>query len=349
MKKDSKFKNIKLFSLSASKQAGEAIAKELNLELAPILINWFQDKEILIRSLNSIRNKDVYVIQSTCPPVNDNLMELLIAIDSFKRAWAKSINVIIPYFGYSRQDRTTNFREPITCKLVSNLLKTAGANKIILFDLHSPQTMGFFDIPVDSLKPVDEFAHWIFEFLKANPDEKQICFVAPDRGALIKTTEIANKFKLFNSQIALIEKQRTAFNKSEIKFVLGDVKDKVCFLIDDMIDTGGTILNACDVLKNKKAKKIIVLATHGLFSNNALNRFAKSVENKIIDRIVVTDTIFQKNKPDFLTVISINKFLANVIKKIIFHESVSKLYENRGVELNKLIIEYLKTKNNNEN
>jgi len=349
MNKEINYKNIRLFSLSASLKIGQKIAENLNLELTPIIINRFQDQEILVRSLKTLRNREIYVIQSTAPPVNDNLMELLIAIDSFKRACAKRINVIIPYFGYSRQDRISKSREPITCKLVANLLKTAGADQVMLMDLHAPQTMGFFDIPVESLKPVDEFANWIFNFIKTIPQKEEFCFVAPDRGALVKTTELSKKFILFNSHIALIEKKRIAHNKSKINFILGDVKNKICFLIDDIIDTGGTVLNACKVLKAKGAKKIIVLATHGLFSHNSLDKFVRAKKNQIIDKIVVTDSISQKNQPSCLDIISVSSFIAEVIKKNILSKSISHLYEERKNDLNNQILKYLKTSKKNEN
>ncbi len=340
-------KNNLIFALGASKEIGNEITKKLGINLSDIDISRFADGEILIKPKISVRNKEVYIIQSTSPPVNDNLMELLIAIDSIKRGSAEKINVIIPYFGYARQDRKSKGREPITCKLVANILTKAGADRIITIDIHSSQSMGFFDVPLDDLKPINEASEWIFNYLKKNNKNKnKICIVSPDHGGLIRARKIADKLKLMNSSLAVIDKRRTNPNESHIEYILGDVKDKICFLIDDMIDTGGTICNAAKLLKQKHAKEVLIIVTHPILSDPACERLNKLIKEKIINKIVVSNSIqLPKNKKiNGLEILSVGDFIADVISTSINSNSISDLYNKREKEFTKRITRFLHQK-----
>ncbi len=301
--------NSILFALSASKKLGNNVAKYLHTKLGNIEIKHFEDGETLVKSIDSLRNKDVYVIQSTCNPVNENLMELLIAIDSFKRASARSINVFIPYFGYSRQDRKTDSREPITCKLVSKLIENSGATKVTIFDLHADQTQGFFEIPVDTVSA----SYMLLKQIKKDISLNNATIVSPDYGSVKRARKISN---LVNLPIAILDKRRPEPNKAEVINVLGNVTNKTCIIIDDMIDTGGTLLAASDVLKRYKAKKIIFAATHGLFSQNASDKLQKAIMNKKVDCIYITNTLdsVYNCKIDHLQIVDISPMIGELIK-----------------------------------
>ncbi len=328
--------NIVLFALTASKALGEKVAKTLKMPLSEMQVSRFADGEILVKPSISVRNCEVYIIQSTSPPVNEHLMELLIALDALKRGSAKSINIIVPYYGYARQDRKSKGREPITSKLVANLITAAGADRMITMDLHSPQSMGFFDIPVDDLRPIDEISEWIFNYCKKNNllNEK-IAIVSPDHGGLVRVKKITDKLQLIKPYLAVIDKSRTEANVSKIDYILGNVKDKVCFIIDDMIDTANTICNAAKALKERGSKEVILLATHAVFSDPACANINELIKQKIIEKVVVTDTIClpENKKITNLEIISISNFLAEVITTVVNHNSISDLYSSRNSKL----------------
>ncbi|AAC71275.2 ribose-phosphate diphosphokinase [Mycoplasmoides genitalium] len=275
-----------IFSLSKSKTLVENICKKLNISEGKMVCEHFADGETYIRFDESVRNKDIYIFQSTCPNVNDSLMELLIAIDALKRGSAKSITAILPYYGYARQDRKTKGREPITSKLIADMLTKAGANRVVLTDIHSDQTQGFFDIPVDSLRTYHIFLFRVIELL----GKKDLVVVSPDYGGVKRARLIANTLEL---PLAIIDKRRPSHNVAESINVLGEVKNKNCLIVDDMIDTGGTVIAAAKLLQKEQAKKVCVMATHGLFNNDAEQKFMEAFDQKLIDFLFVSNSIPQ--------------------------------------------------------
>lgn len=316
--------NCIIFGLSNGDQFAKEVAEKTGIRLGSITTSRFADGEILVKSDNTVRGMDVFLFQSTSNPVNDNLMELLIAIDSLKRASANSITVIIPYYGYARQDRKVKGREPITCKLVANFLENAGATKIILIDIHSAQTQGFFNIPVDTMTASCVLFR---EFRKNNPGViENLTMVAPDYGAVKNVRKIS---EILNVNLAIVDKRRPKPNVVEISNVLGDVENKDCLLIDDMIDTGGTILQNIELLKNKGCNKIFVMATHGVFSNNAIQKFEKALDNRLINELYIADTIesnLKINHPH-IKVVKLSSFYAEILEAQINHKSVSDIYK----------------------
>lgn len=297
-----------IIGLSASRKLAQKVANHLHLPLCDVEVLHFADGETMVRSTESLRGKHVYVIQATCKPVNENLMELLIAIDSFKRASAKSINVIIPYFGYARQDRKTAGREPITCKLCADLLEKAGATRIVVLDLHSDQAQGFFDIPVDTISA----SYALLNAIKKDHTLKNSVIVSPDYGSVKRARKLS---KIVNLPIAILDKRRPKPNVAEICNILGDVKGKQCIIVDDMIDTGGTLIGACRALKKAGAKSVITAATHGLFSGNASINFNQALKERVISDIYVTnsmDAVYDVNIKG-LKIIDLSKFFSDVI------------------------------------
>lgn len=316
-------KNWIIFGLSNSFEFAKSIGEKINVQYEQMHTSIFADGEMLVKSPVPVRGKDVILIQSTSKPVNDNLMELLIAIDALKRASANSIIVLIPYFGYARQDRKTQGREPITCKLVADFIVHAGATKVILVDIHSKQTQGFFNVPVDTLVTTPIM---IDAYKKNNKNDKDFCVVAPDYGAVKKVRDIAEHLYV---PFAIIDKRRPKPNVVEVSNILGDVKDKVCLLIDDMIDTGGTILAAAKLLKKHQAKKIVVMVTHGIFSRNAIDQFKKAIDENIISELYVTNTIKENSEIEYkgIHILDLSTFLAEILEAQIKHLSVSKIYK----------------------
>lgn len=312
-----------IFGLSNSCEYAQKIAKNLNIECGEILTSKFADGEILVKAKQTVRGKDVLLVQSTSFPVNDNLMELLIAIDALKRASSNSITVIIPYYGYARQDRKSKGREPITCKLVASFLETAGASKVVLIDIHSEQTQGFFDIPVDTLRASHTL---LYEFIERNKDYNDFVVVAPDYGSVKKARDIAIHLDL---DLAIVDKRRPKPNVVEISNILGDVANKNCLIVDDMIDTAGTIISTAKLLHEKKAKKISIIATHGVFSNGALEKISQCMKDKIIDDLYIADTIPSNLKNisnKHIIIVSLVEFLSDVIFAYINNKSVSDVY-----------------------
>lgn len=319
--------NIIIFGLSASQKFTQEVCKKLGINPGKVEVSRFADGEFNIKSITSVRGKVVYIIQSTSPPINDNLMELLIFIDACVRASAEKIHAVIPYFGYARQDRKQGGRQPITCKLVANMLTVAGVNRVITVDLHSPQEQGFFDVPVDDLRATQDLASYLMDENLTN-----LVVVSPDHGGVTRARKLAN---YLNATLAIIDKRRSQPNKSEVQFVLGDVKDKTAIVIDDMIDTGGTIINAAKAIKEHGAKSVYILATHGIFSGEASVKLNKAIEENIIQEVVITNTIEITPERNFkgLKVISIAGFIAKMIDASVNNKSLTKVYDDKTNEL----------------
>lgn len=283
---NAKTSNIMVFGLSNSVSLAQKIVNLLGIELSPMRIEKFADGETIVAPSVPVRGRDVVLIQSTSKPVNDNLMELLIAIDACKRASARKIAVVIPYYGYARQDRKAKAREPITGRLVAKMIESAGASLVLTWDIHSLQTQGFFDIPFDSLEAVWIIMAKYMQDFKGNPDN--ITIVSPDYGCVKRAREIALALEC---SLAIVDKRRSGNNQVEINNVLGDVANKDCVIVDDMIDTGGTILGAAKIAKEKGARSISIIATHGLFNKNAKANFEQAIAQKIVDKVYISDTI----------------------------------------------------------
>lgn len=317
-------KNNIIFGLTKSDQLAKIVAKKTGITLGKSHVSKFADGEILFTTDVPVRGLNVFLIQSTCRPVNDSIMELLIAIDAMRRASAKSISVIIPYYGYSRQDRKSKGREPITAKLLADMLQLAGATRILTIDIHSQQQQGFFNIPFDSLS-----ASWLLldKFIKSNKKiTKNIVVVAPDYGSVKRSRSIAEKIGAY---LAIVDKRRPKANQVRVSDILGNVKGKYCLIVDDMIDTGGTMLSAAKLLKDKGATDVFILATHALFNGNAINEFEKAKKDKIINQVLVTDTIPNK-LPNFMQIVSVADLIAHAIDVFVGTpgESMSKIYNH---------------------
>jgi len=310
---------MKVLSGTSNIRLSKDIAKHLRQKLVNTNIKRFADGEIYVEINENIRGHSIFVVQSTSNPANDNLMELLICIDALRRSSAKNITAVIPYFGYARQDRKVVPRTAISAKLVSNLITNAGANRILSVDLHAGQIQGFFDIPVDNLFATPIFSRHIKKKIKTN---NLIC-VAPDVGGVERTRALSRRL---NVNIAIIDKRRPAPGKSEVMNIVGDVKNKVCLIVDDIIDSGGTIVNAAAALKSKGAKEIYVYITHAVLSGNAVDKIEKSK----IKKLIITDTIDNSRKIRMskkIEVISIAPMMSEAIKRISNSTSVSSLFK----------------------
>ena len=310
---------MKVLAGTSNSRLCKSIAKQLKQKLVNSNIRRFADGEVYIEINENIRGNSIFVIQSTSNPANDNLMELLICIDALKRSSAKNITAVIPYFGYARQDRKVAPRTAISAKLVSNLITNAGANRILSVDLHAGQIQGFFDIPVDNLFATPIFARHVKKKIKTN---NLIC-VAPDVGGVERARALS---KRLNTNIAIIDKRRASPGKSEVMNIVGNVKNKNCVIIDDIIDSGGTIVNAAKALKEKGAKEIYVYITHAVLSGHAVEKIEKSQ----IKKLITTDTIdnskkFEKSKK--IEIISIAPMISEAIKRIANSTSVSSLFK----------------------
>ncbi|NQX83128.1 MAG: ribose-phosphate pyrophosphokinase [Mycoplasmataceae bacterium] len=303
-----------IFGLSTSENIAEKISKLLDIKLGLMKTKQFSDGEIFVESKSSVRNKSVFVIQSTNFPANDNLMELLLVIDAFKRSSAGEINVIIPYFGYARQDRKVFGRQAISAKLVANMLQVAGANRIITFDIHSEQIVGFFDIPVDNLKAYGLISKEIFSL-----NLKNLTIVSPDHGGISRARLLA---KIFDAPLAVIDKRRSNHNVVESMFVLGNVKDKNLIIFDDIVDTGGTVVSAVEVLKQQGAKDIYLAVTHGVLSNKDGVSTIEKIKKSGVKQIITTNSI-KITKNDFIKQIDLSNSLAEVIENHINNKSIT--------------------------
>ena len=310
-------RELKIISGTINPALSNEISEILGIKLTDITISRFADGEIHIKILESIRGDDVFVIQPTCLKVNEALMELLIIIDALKRASAERITAVIPYYGYARQDRKSTSREPITAKLVANLLEKAGADRVLVLDLHAPQIQGFFDIPVDNLKAFPVMVNYLKE--KKLDD---IVVVSPDVGGVKRARELA---RVLNAPLAIIDKRRVAHNEAEVMNIIGDISGKNCVMIDDMIDTAGTITNAAKAISKAGAKDIYACAIHPVLSGPGSERLEKSP----LKEVAFTNSIpISKEKMfDKFKVISVAPMVAEAINRIHQHVSVSSLFE----------------------
>ncbi|MCD7778673.1 MAG: ribose-phosphate pyrophosphokinase [Clostridiales bacterium] len=312
--------NIKILSGTSNRPLAESLASEIGLSVSKANVGQFSDGEISINILETVRGADVYIVNSTSKPVNDSLMELLIMIDACKRASAGRINAVIPYYGYARQDRKARPRDPISAKLVADMITTAGADRILTMDLHCAQIQGFFDIPVDHLRGhtlLTDYYESKFEDNMGN-----LVAVSPDLGSVASTRSFAEKLDI---PIAIIDKRRPRPNVSEIMNIIGDIKGKDAILVDDMIDTAGTICNAANAIKERGANSVYACCTHGVFSGNALEKIEKSA----IDQLIMLDTIYfpEEKRLSKIKVLSTAKIFADAIYRI--HEGlpISRLYD----------------------
>lgn len=314
-------KNIKIFTGNSHPELAEEIANILGLPLGKSKVSTFSDGEISVDIGETVRGADVFLVQSTSSPVNNNLMELLIMIDAFKRASAGRITVVMPYYGYARQDRKAKSRDPITAKLVADLLTAAGAHRVLTMDLHASQIQGYFNIPVDHLLGSPILAKYFVE--KGFDETDDVVVVSPDLGSVTRARNFADKL---HAPIAIIDKRRPKANVSEIMNIIGDINGKRCILIDDMIDTAGTIANAANALKDLGAKNVYACCTHGVLSGPAFER----INNSAIEELVMLNTIkLPEEKEDLVKfkAISVAPLFAEAIKRIYDDEPISKLFE----------------------
>lgn len=310
---------LKLFALNSNRPLAEKVAEAVGIELGKVSVTHFSDGEIKINIDESVRGDHVYILQSTSYPVNNNLMELLIMVDALRRASAKTINVVIPYYGYARQDRKAQSREPITAKLVANMITQAGADRVLTLDLHAAQIQGFFDIPVDHLMGAPLLANY---FLENKFKDSDIVVVSPDHGGVTRARKLA---EFLEAPIAIIDKRRPKANVAEVMNIIGDVKGKVAILIDDMIDTAGTITLAAQALQDAGATEVYATCTHAVLSGPAMERLNTSV----IKEVVVTDSIevpAEKMTGGKIVQISVCKLLAEAIRRIHENRPVSPLF-----------------------
>ena len=302
-------KDVKIFACNANPNLAAKIAKELDLKVGNAEVSMFSDGEISVNIYETVRGSDVFIVQSTSNPVNDNLMELLIMIDAFKRASASRITAVMPYFGYARQDRKSKARDPISAKLVADLITAAGADRVLTMDLHAAQIQGFFNIPVDHLLGGTYLAQY---YLEKFPQRSDLVVVSPDLGSVTRARNFASKLDV---PIAIIDKRRPKPNVAEVMNIIGDIKDKKVILVDDMIDTAGTITHGAKALAERGAKEVYACATHGVLSGPALQRLTDSViaipEEKMIDKIKT---------------ISVAPLFAEAIRRIYCDGSVSELF-----------------------
>jgi len=308
-------RELKVFCGNSNPQLAQEIADYIGVTMGEANVKTFEDGEISIGIEESVRGADVFVVQPTCTPTNDNIMELLILMDALRRASAYRITAVVPYYGYARQERKSRAREPITAKLIANIITTSGADRLVAMDLHAPAIQGFFDIPVDHLPGVPIIADY---FMSKNL--KDICVVSPDIGGVSRARNFAERI---GASLAIVDKRRPAPNVSEVMHVIGELKGKTAILIDDIIDTGGTMAHAADALINIGATEVYACCTHPVLSGSALERLEKSV----IKEVVVTNTIPLKNKKiDKMTVLSVAPLLGEAIVRIHEDLSVSKLF-----------------------
>lgn len=308
--------NIKVFSGNSNKRLAENICKYLDVPLSDAMVAKFSEGEIRVKIDDNVRGKDVFVVQPTCPPVNDNMMELLIMIDALRRSSAERITAVIPYFGYARQDRKDQPRVPITAKLVANLITVAGADRVLTMDLHAQQIQGFFDIPLDHLYAINVFCEHI-ENLKI----KDLVIVSPDVGGIKTARAYAKKLGV---GLAIVDKRRNSPESSEVMHILGEIKDKNVCLVDDIIATGGSIVEAANALKKAGVRDIYAAITHGVLSGEAISKIDKSA----LKELLITDTIpLSKGKENpKVKVLSVAPVLGEAIKRIHKGESISILF-----------------------
>ncbi len=309
-----RMRGFKIFSGSAHPVFGKEVARHLGVPLSKAVIGRFSDGEINIQISESVRGKDIFIIQPTCVPVNDNLMELLIMVDALRRSSANSITAVLPYFGYARQDRKAAPRVPITAKMVANLMQEVGIERIITMDLHAGQIQGFFDVPVDNLYGSIVFRDYIRSKALKNP-----VIASPDVGGVTRARYFANQMGL---DLIIVDKRREKANESEVMNIIGSAKERDVILVDDMIDTAGTICKAALALKEQGATSVMALGTHAVLSGNAIKRIKESA----LDEVVVTNSIPLVQKCDKITTLSVAPLFAEVIRRIYHNESVQSLF-----------------------
>ena len=314
-------KRLMVFAGTSSKALGQRIADRLGIELGDVVIKQFSDGEVYVRFDESIRGADIFLVQSTSTPVNDSLMELLIMINAAKLASAHRITAVMPWYGYSRQDKKSSPREPITARLVAQLLEAAGVDRVLSMDLHAGQIQGFFQIPVDHMTATPILADHFSERQFAGDFPEGLVVVSPDAGR----AKLANHFaEKLGARLAVLAKQRPDHNEAEITFLIGDVDGKAALLIDDMIDTAGTLCAGAAVVKKAGATKVLAAATHGIFSGQAFSR----LEDSVIEEIVVTDTIDVEDGSagGKVQVLSVDRILADTVHNVFCDESVSEIF-----------------------
>jgi ribose-phosphate pyrophosphokinase len=309
---------IKLFSGNAHKELANEVAEYLNIPVGEAIIKHFSDGEIDVRIKENVRGHDVFIIQPTSTPVNDNIMELLLMVDALKRASAKRITAVMPYYGYARQDRKVQPRVPISAKLIADLITAAGTSRILTMDLHAAQIQGFFNIPVDNLyaSPV------LLDYVRQKYSNKKLVIVSPDAGGVERARSFARRLQC---SIAIIDKRREAANVSETMNVIGDVQDSDTIILDDMIDTGGTIVQAAGALKDKGAHKVVAACTHAVLSGSSIDKLNASE----LEELIVTNTMpfdSKKERCKKLTVLSIAPLLGEAIRRTNEESSVSSLF-----------------------
>jgi ribose-phosphate pyrophosphokinase len=311
---------MKIMAGNSNLPLARAIAGYLDLELTDASVRRFADEEIFIEIHENVRGEDVFVLQSTSYPANDHLMELLIGIDALKRASAKRITAVVPYFGYARQDRKPGPRTPISAKLVANLITEAGANRVLSVDLHAGQIQGFFDIPTDNLYAAPVMAADI----QARYGDKELMVVSPDVGGVVRARALAKR--LGNAPLAIVDKRRERPGESEVMNIIGDVKGRCCILIDDIIDSGGTLCNAAQALLDAGAKSVAAYITHGVLSGGAVAR----IDNSALTELVITDTIMASDPAkdsQRIRILTIAPLIGEAVKRIADESSVSSLFD----------------------
>lgn len=307
-------RGYKIFTGTAYPEFAQEVARFLDVPVANAIVGKFSDGEINVQISESVRGKDIFIIQPTCAPTNDNLMELLVMTDAFRRSSARTINAIIPYFGYARQDRKAAPRVPITAKLVANLMETAGVDRIVTMDLHAGQIQGFFDVPVDNLYGSIIFRDYIKQKNLPNP-----IIASPDIGGVSRARYFADQLGF---DLVIVDKKREKANVSEVMNIIGDVEGKDVILVDDMIDTAGTMCKAAEVLKKHGARSVMALGTHPVLSGPAIER----IESSVLDEIVMTNTIPLTQKCSKIKILSVAPLFAEVIRRINNDESVNSLF-----------------------
>ena len=310
---------MKILSCNSNRPLAEAISAYLNIPLTQAAIRRFSDMEVFVEILENVRGEDVYIIQSTSYPANDNLMELLVTIDALRRGSARRITAVIPYFGYARQDRKTGPRTPISAKLVANLITTAGASRVLTLDLHAGQIQGFFDIPTDNLIAEPVFAK---DIMSARNNGNELTVVSPDVGGVVRARSIARRL---DADLAIIDKRRERAGMSEVMNIIGDVKDQRCILVDDIVDSAGTLCNAAGALMEAGAISVSAYVTHGVLSGGAVARVSASPLEKLVmtDSIQATEAVRVSQN---IRQISIAPLLGEAVRRIAESKSVSSLF-----------------------
>ena len=320
--KNGVFSEYKIFAGNSNPELAEEIAAIMGKPLGKSTVSKFSDGEISVSLWESVRGEDVYIIQSTCNPTNDNLMELLIMVDAMKRASASRINAVIPYYGYARQDRKAKSRDPITAKLTADLLSVAGVDRVITMDLHAAHIQGYFDIPVDHLMGMPILAKYFKELIKNGTIDKEIVVVSPDLGSVSRVRSLSG---ILECPVAIVDKRRPKPNVSEIMNIIGDIEGKTAILVDDMIDTAGTITNAANAIKQLGAREVYACATHPVLSGPAIQR----IQDSEIKQMVLLNTIPipPEKRIEKMKLLSVAPLFAETMMRVFNNESVSNLFD----------------------